>query len=414
MKWLAHHLSSLIERVSCFGANSSGNVAVVFAITLPILLGATGLGVETSYWYYRSLQLQSAADAAAYTGELEKLAGSQTGVIETAAADTAASNGFETSGGTITVRTPPTTGPNTSAHAVEVVLRQTVERYFTSIFSSAPVVLSARAVAKSSTVSKACMLALDTVAAKAALFSGNSNLTLTACSVMSNSTAADSIKVQGSAKLTVSCLMSAGGMDLGGGTISTTCTAPITRTQPALDPFLDLPVPPVTNPCRSAKGATLQPGTYCSGLGLSGTVNLSAGVYVIDGGDLKINANAIITGTNVTIYMMCGSRVSINGTANVKLSAPTTGSYAGVLFYGDRTCAGGSNTFNGTATSLLTGAMYFAKQDVNYLGNFSGSGGCSQVVAGTIQWSGNTSIKQDCTSLGMRDIPANPTVQLVE
>ena len=414
MQWLAKYLATLTRHLVRLGANRSGNVAVVFAITLPILLGAAGLGVETSYWYYRSLQLQSAADAAAYTGGLEKLAGSQTSVIEAAAADTATSNGFETSSGTVTVHTPPTTGPNISAHAVEVVLRQTVERYFTSIFSSAPVVLSARAVAKSSTVSKACMLALDTVASKAALFSGSSNLTLTACAVMSNSTAADSIKVQGSAKLTVSCLMSAGGMDLAGGTVSTTCSTPISQTQPALDPFIDLPVPPVTNPCRSTKGATLQPGTYCSGLSLSGTVNLSAGVYVIDSGDLKINANANVTGANVTIYMRCGSRISINGTATVQLSAPTTGSYAGVLFYGDRTCVGGSNTFNGTATSLLTGAIYFAKQDVNYLGNFSGSGGCSQVVAGTIQWSGNTSIKQDCTSLGMRDIPANLTVQLVE
>ncbi len=414
MTWLADHLSSLIGRLACLGASTSGNVAVVFAITLPVLLGAGGLGVETSYWFYRSLQLQSAADAAAYSAELERLAGSKTAAIEAAAADIATSNGFEKSGGTLTVHTPPTTGPNTSAHAVEVVLSQTLERYFTSIFSSDPVVLSARAVAKSSTVSKACMLALDTMASKAALFAGSSNLTLTACSVMSNSTAADSIKVQGSAQLKVSCLMSAGGMDLGGGAVSTTCATPITRTQPAIDPFVDLPVPPVTSPCRSSKGATLQPGTYCSGLSLSGTVNLNAGVYVIDGGDLKINANAIITGANVTIYMKCGSRVSMNGTATIKLSSPTTGSYSGVLFYGDRTCVGGSNTFNGTATSLLTGAMYFAKQDVNFLGNFSGSGGCSQIVAGTIQWSGNTSIKQDCTSLGMRDIPANLTVQLVE
>ena len=137
MQWLAKYLATLTRHLVRLGANRTGNVAVVFAITLPILLGAAGLGVETSYWYYRSLQLQSAADAAAYTGELEKLAGSQTSVIEAAAADTATSNGFETSSGTVTVHTPPTTGPNTAAHAVEVVLRQTVERYFTSIFSSA-------------------------------------------------------------------------------------------------------------------------------------------------------------------------------------------------------------------------------------------------------------------------------------
>ena len=82
--------------------------------------------------------------------------------------------------------------------------------------------------------------------------------------------------------------------------------------------------------------------------------------------------------------------------------------------YGDRTGTGGQSTFNGTATSLLTGALYFPKQQVNYLGNFAGQNGCTQVVADTIQWSGNSTINQDCTSLGMRDIPATQSVALVE
>lgn len=146
----------------------------------------------------------------------------------------------------------------------------------------------------------------------------------------------------------------------------------------------------------------------------SGEVQLSPGTYVIEGGDLRINANAVVTGTDVVIYLSCGSRVTMNGTATVQLDAPTTGTYAGILFYGDRDCDGGSNTFNGTADSRLTGALYFAQQDVAFLGNFSGNGGCSQIVAGTIQWSGNTSINQDCTSLGMRDIPAHQLVRLVE
>ncbi|TIU21447.1 MAG: hypothetical protein E5W38_34275, partial [Mesorhizobium sp.] len=42
-----------------------GNVAIVFAFTLPIVVGGAGLGVETSYWYYSSLKLQATADAAA-------------------------------------------------------------------------------------------------------------------------------------------------------------------------------------------------------------------------------------------------------------------------------------------------------------------------------------------------------------
>ena len=146
---------------------------------------------------------------------------------------------------------------------------------------------------------------------------------------------------------------------------------------------------------------------------LKGNVTLSPGVYVVQG-DLKINANAAIIGSGVTIFMSGSSTVSMNGNASVKLSAPTSGTYSGVLFYGDRTGSSASSTFNGTADSLLTGAIYFPKQQVNYLGNFSGNSGCTQIVANTIQWSGSTTVNQDCTSLGMRDIPAGQSVALVE
>ena len=414
MEILARLRAVIVSRLARLVKADAGNVATVFALTLPIVIGGAGLGVESTYWYYSSLKLQGAADAAAYTGEIEKLAGSSTKTIASAAELAATDNGFQAGAGTIQVFTPPSSGPNKAANAVEVILQQNLTRYFTAIFSSDHVVLKARAVAKSGMESKACMLALDSRASRAALFSGSANLTLTGCAVMANSTASDALKVQGSAHLRVSCLISAGGVDLGFGAVTTDCASPITQSAPAADPFVNLPTPSTTSPCRSSKAATLQPGTYCSGLSLSGAVTLSPGVYVVEGGDVKINSNALISGAGVTIYLACGSRVSMNGTATVKLSAPTSGTYAGVLFFADRTCAGGSNTFNGTADSLLTGAIYFAQQDVNYLGNFSGSGGCSQIVAGTIQWSGNTSINQDCTSLGMRDIPASRVIQLVE
>ena len=74
------------------------------------------------------------------------------------------------------------------------------------------------------------------------------------------------------------------------------------------------------------------------------------------------------------------------------LSAPTSGTYAGILFFGDRNAPGGTHRFNGTAVSDLTGAIYAPAQDVEYSGNFSGTTGCVQVVASTISWSGNATI----------------------
>lgn len=407
----AHLLPRIRLKAHRIFRGTSANVATIFALTLPIVVGAAGFGVETSYWYYNSLKLQATADAAAYAGALEQISGSDKPTIVGAATQSAATNGLGS--GTIVVNTPPASGPNTAKKAVEVIVGQKLDRIFTSIFTQGQVPEQARAVALITDASKACMLALDPTASQAALFSGSTNVKVTGCSVMANSIASDAIKLQGSAGLQADCLISGGGVSLSN-PVTTVCAAPITQALPAADPFADLPAPAASNPCQNANKPTLGPGTYCNGLSLSGNVTLQPGVYVIQGGDLKVNANANVSGNGVTIYLAGASRVSMNGNATVSLSAPTSGTYSGVLMYGDRTGTGGQSTFNGTADSLLTGALYFPKQQVNYLGNFSGVNGCTQVVADLIQWSGNSTINQDCSSLGMRNIPAAQSVALVE
>ena len=52
-------------------AAQGGNVAVLFAVVLPMFVGGVGLGVETSYWRYMQLEVQGAADAAAYAAAVE-------------------------------------------------------------------------------------------------------------------------------------------------------------------------------------------------------------------------------------------------------------------------------------------------------------------------------------------------------
>ena len=410
--FLRQFFSWLALRRFCEG--KGGNVATIFAFTLPIVVGGAGLGVETSYWYYSSLKLQAIADAAAYAGALEKIQGSDTAAITAAATTSAASNGL--GGGTIVVNTPPTSGPNTANKAVEVILSQNLDRMFTSIFTQTKVPEQARAVALITDASKACVLALNPSASQSALFSGSTNVKFNGCSVMSDSMANDAIKVQGSAGLQTDCLISVGGVSLSN-PVTTVCKSPMTQALPASDPFSNVPAPAASNPCKNVNGnkssQTLQPGTYCSGMSLNGNVTLSPGVYVVQG-SMKINANAVVVGSGVTIFMSGSNTVSMNGNATVTLSAPTLGTYSGMLFYGDRAGTAAQSTFNGTANSLLTGAIYFPRQQVNYLGNFSGLNGCTQVVADTIQWSGNSTINQDCTSLGMKDIPAAQAVAVVE
>lgn len=392
---------------------SKGNTAIVTALVVPLLAGAAGFGVETAYWYHKDLELQQAADKSAYTAAIEKRAGSNTNKILSTATYIATENGYQP--GTLAVHYPPTAGAyigNTTA--IEVELSIELPRFFTRVFFSDTVGEKARAVAIMQTAANACILALSTTAAAAARFSGSTDLNLVGCTVMSNSMTSDAVSVQGSAKLTTDCIIAVGDVSLTSGATMTECPGAITNAPPAADPFADIEVPSGSGPTfTNTSGAVLQPGNYTNGMNLSGTKTLSPGVYVVSGGNFKINANANISGTGVTIYFAAGTSVSINGTATVNLSAPTSGTYSGLLFFGDRSATDGV-TLNGTADSKLTGAIYFANQDISYLGNFSGNGGCTQVVGKTVQWSGNATISQDCAAYGMKTIAAMQLVKLVE
>jgi hypothetical protein len=390
-----------------------GGVGLVFALSLPLVIGGAAFGAESSYWYFKDLKLQAAADAAAYAAAIERRAGRPTDSVRAAALAQATANGFNASTGTLVVNTPPTSGPNQNPRAVEVLLAEPQQRFFTRIFSTDRVTARARSVAVFQNAGNACVLALDPSASAAASFSGSSNLTLTGCSVMANSVASNAINMQGAARLTTTCLISVGGVSTTNGVNMTNCETPVTQAPPVADPFAELPEPSTSGTCQSGNGAVLSPGKYC-GLSLSGNVTLQPGVYVISGGNFRINANANVTGTGVTFYLTGGSRTQFNGNATMNLTAPSSGTYSGVLFFGDRASLGGRNTFNGTADSRLTGAIYFPSQPVEYLGDFSGLNGCTQVVGRTVEWSGNTSVSVDCTGYGMSALPAMQLIRLSE
>lgn len=392
---------------------TKGNIAIVTALSVPLLAAGAGFGVETAFWYHKDIELQQAADKSVYTAAIEKRGGANSDTIFNSATIIALSNGYQP--GTIKVNYPPAAGAYAgNTDAIEVQLSIELPRYFTNLFFDDTVGEKARAVAIMQTAGNACVLALSKSASHAARFSGSANLDLIGCTVMSNSIASDSVQVQGSAKLKTDCIIAVGDVDLTSGAETTACPGPITQAPPVGDPFADLPVPSTAGPTyANANGAVLQPGHFTNGMNLSGTKTLSPGVYVVSGGNFRINANAVISGSGVTIYFKAGTSVSINGTATVNLSAPTSETYSGMLFFGDRS-ATDNVTLNGTANSKLTGAVYFANQNINYLGNFSGNGGCTQVVGKTVEWSGNATIKQDCAAYGLKTIPATRIVKLVE
>jgi hypothetical protein len=396
--------------------DSTGAAAVVLALSAPVFVGALGLGAEVGLWYFGQRKLQNAADVAAYAAAVEQRARrSQTRMLE-AAGTAAAATGFQAERGTMTMVTPPTAGRFAGdADAVEVRVQEAVPRLFTAIFSSDPLPLGGRAVARVSEGLPTCVLALHPTASRAIQIGGNTATTLGGCNVHSNSLASDATYIHGNSMIATDCLSSAGGVAVeNNATLRlTNCPAVYMNAGVVPDPYAHLQAPALPAEQR-ATGSVLEPGHYRGHLNLQGSVHLNPGVYVIDG-DFRVNANAQVTGTDVTLFLRGNNAIQINGGASVSLTAPRTGPYADVVIFGDPSASAGTrHTINGGAAVRLEGVVYIPRGDVTINGNAGGSGACMPVVASTVHITGNTRVDVNCTGRIVTPMQSSRIVRIVE
>lgn len=130
-------------------------------------------------------------------------------------------------------------------------------------------------------------------------------------------------------------------------------------------------------------GNTMSPGNYSGSGGTifpNGATVLNPGVYCVDGG-MKVNANVKLSGTGVTIVLKSGN-LHWNGTSEVKLSAPTSGSTKGLLIYMPPSNSSDVD-INGNSNAKITGTVLAQNSDCF----FAGSG---QLQKQTLQFICNT------------------------
>lgn len=425
--------SRTLER---FAGDTKGAVAVMAAIAFPVLVGGMALGTEAGYWYLSQRKLQQASDLAAYAAAVQLRSGRDRAEMTAAAKNIAEVSGVRTGEDELVPFYPPETGSRTgSMKAVEVVVTRQQTRYFTLIYATDPVEISARAVAEVRGGGDACLLALDPTMDGAITVSGSSEVTFDGCDVATNSYADNAFLMSGGmVKLTAGCVHSVGGVSATSSLNLTACATPNTQAPVIRDPYADLVEPLNEDPCPDsgsdssvgknnstttvtadqthALGMPLR--RYCGGLDISGDVTFSPGLYIVDGGTLRINASTKVTGSGVTFFLTNGAEMAFNGGATLDLSAPTSGPLSGMLFYSDRDDVGVQHTINGTAGSTLNGAVYLPSSDLNYSGNFSGTYGCTQIVTRRVTFIGNSVLNVDCSAAGTRRIPVGEIIALVE
>jgi hypothetical protein len=418
--------------------DQSGAAAVVIAIIFPILVGGMGLGAETGYWYVTQRKLQHAVDVSAHAGGARLRAGDSKSQIDAAALNIALNTGLSASVGTILVNSPPTQGSKVGdARSLEVVLTEVHPRLFSSVFSSTPVTVKTRAVSSIVANSKACVLALSSVASGAVTVTGSTNVNLQSCDVASNSNSSNSFLMSGSAALSAGCVYAVGQAVTTSGLTLSQCAAIKTDAPVVRDPYADVAEPAAIGSCRNRSVGTPNGSTtitpsdnqpsgvksarFCSGLDLKGSVTFAPGLYIIEGGSMTVNggdpnSNSVVqlSGTNVTFYFVNGGSLKLTAKATLNLSARTSDPFSGILFFGSRTSAGASSTITGSSGSTLQGAVYMPQSNIQFTGNSATSSGCTQVIGLTVTFSGNSSLQSNCTGSGTRTIETNETVAIVE
>ncbi len=120
--------------------------------------------------------------------------------------------------------------------------------------------------------------------------------------------------------------------------------------------------------------------------------------------------NASVKGSGVTFFLTesfgCGyGPVDIDESATVDLSAPTSGPFAGVLFYQDRDVdSGGKSVIVSSSKNDLQGVAYFPTTDVELRGGKVTSSEEMKIVARRVELTGK--LKLICPK---SDSPFNPT-----
>jgi Flp pilus assembly protein TadG len=393
-----------------------GNALVMVAASFPLMLAAAGMGVDTVSLSLARRDLQRSADSGALAGAHALV--QEKNVDTSVNHDLSFNNQFSLR--VKSIQSPPEAGSYAANPlAVRVVLTAARSTPFMSFFTKTTPDVTVEATAAVVYTGKFCMVSLEDGTAPGVSFGGNTLVDL-GCGVSTNSKGTSAISAGGSSTIIASPIAAMGAVPASSSYATGTKLLPYSPKQQ--DPYERLPIPQVPQNCNP-NPLVVQPnavrnlpsnpsGIYCytGGIDVKGTLHLPPGTYYINGGSLSAGANAVITGTGVTIILTSSTAASdpssvakleINGSAQLNLSAPKTGTYGGILMYQDpRAALGNTVRINGNSSSSFEGGFYFPKAYLTYNGTTGMRTECLQIVARRLEFTGNSKVSNTCPTDG--------------
>jgi hypothetical protein len=394
-----------------------GAVTIFVAFALIGILGVVAIAVDGGILMDKRRHAQATADSVALAAADILYSKYRTykgldadGAALAQALRTANQNGYsnDTTTSVVSVRFAPQVyadGPDKGtvipAGYVEVILQYKQSRFFSMIFGSAPVPINSRAVARGMyATGKYGIHVLDLNDKGALTSNGNGTFNVKNALVLVNSNSTEAAISTGAGTLTAPEYEIVGGYTGGGfnGTITTS-------TLPIADPLRFLPPPDKTTmtvqstTLLSISGGktTLYPGLYIGGISIAGAakVTMMPGIYYVDGGGFTYKGQGSLTGYEVMIYNdpksdLQSEGITGTGGGSVTLTAPTSGTYQGIVFYQERN----SNVdviFAGNGLFNITGTIYAANALVRVSGNGDATIG-SQYISRALSLTGGGAI----------------------
>ena len=403
------------------GRRRRGAVAVMMAVCLVPLIGVLAYVLDGGILLGQRRRAQTVADASAHAAACVLYNNFATGAgldpqgkAAAAALAVASANGYanDTTNTTVTVHIPPSSGVNANvAGYAEVIVLLNQPRFFSGIWSSSTIPVSARSVGRVKSQSNNTMILLDPSVAGAFTLAGSARVTASA-TIQVDSSNSGAININNAALMTAPNIAVTGNASTSSGGSIAGSLAPGSAS--VADPLATLAAPAVpSNPGTSFLPygvAILSPGNYSNGLTIGGgmVVTLLPGLYYIKSGGLSIANGAAVAGTGVTFYIAPGGGgVSFQGGGIVNITAPTTGTYAGVAIFQDRANTTAMSFANGLITTM-GGTIYAASAAVSFAGGaiFSING---QFISKTVNISNNANLQVTSSNTG-----GVKTVNLVE
>lgn len=485
---LRHTAKRATRFLKRFRAETGANALILLAFGMPMVIGGGGFAIDFAQYYLWKRELQYASDQAALAAAWE-LAEHPNATAEefTARALTEFSANDSV---TASISTTPSVfkshyaGVLNNAITVEVEARKWLP--FTSYFTGEESVVAVRSQAAftgGATVSN-CLIATEDSDSDAIRLNGDAVFTA-GCGIlaMSNSKklcttsfdadglcldkpdgtsgweGRDAITVNGQPTIDAGSIASAGTIDDQLDTMLTDPNDPNSGTNLILenlpedqldDPFEGLtpPIDEVTQEgsytCKATgkgKGkpgtdpnpdpveiGVAKPGIYTRGLTVACDTTFQPGIYVIDGGSLKINGDHQVVGNDIMFILTGGAKLYLGGTSFNHLGDPdidsteinlqgitynTLKSYgisdsdaeamAGMLIFEDPDSDGANpsgegngHLFAGTTNTWVSGAIYLPKSSITMAGTAQVANICLMIVANKVTLTGTTDMTEFC------------------